>query len=422
MDMLDNDKHDAIGELFRLKLENHRLPVDTTGWNKIERRLSKRNKTVIWLWRSGAMAAAAAIALLLIIVKPENQKTDVMIVSQETVNKEPATTNNETNTIVTEHETITTSQPDILKPTNNIALLGQEKTENRAYIDSVDVMVKDEIFIAVTENDKETQPKYNTSEIVQPVKETRKSDNFLFADISAKKRKKLLLAADFSTNSNNSKNFDNGALAYPQLPNNASTRGSFNNDYAVSLSHNIKPLNGMDINDFTKIRHFPPLSFGITVRNVDEFGGVGIGLLYTYLSSSFEWSEAAANYNVNQNLHYVGIPVSMMIYLWNSNPNWQIYISGGVTVEKGIRAMYNQEMQTKNQARTTNIKKSFIHGAQLSLNSSLGVSYKLEKGWGIYFEPRVGYYFDCNQPICIRTESPLNVGLNIGLNYEIKTK
>ena len=427
--MTKNSEYDVIGELFRQRLENHRLPVGADGWNEIERRLNKRkNNVVIWLWSSGAMAAAAAIAMLIVINLPKAEKAAVMTVSQEATTEQPATTNYETNIIVAENETASLPQPQpvVVKPTNNVAFAEMEKTENKDDTNLVDVMVETELFIAAAENNNnETQTEEKPlEEIFQIVNEIFKSNNFLYEDIpAAKKRKKWLLAAAFSTNGNNSENFYNSpAASSTQLPQNVSTRGSFNNDYAVGLSNNIKPLSGTNKDDFTKIKHLPPLSFGMMVRKVDDFGGVESGLLYTYLSSILEWSDVSGNYSVYQNLHYVGIPVNFLIYMWNKNPNWQIYFSGGLMVEKGIRAMYNQDMQTRNQVRTTTVKKSFVNGVQLSMNSALGVNYKLEKGWGVYIEPRFGYNFDCDQPVSIRTESPLNVGVNMGLNYEFGTK
>ena len=420
--MTENSEHDVIGELFRQKLENHRLPVGANGWDEIERRLNKhKNKTVIWLWRIGAMAAASAavMAMLLTINRPETKKETVMAVFQETSIEKSATINHETNTIAPEHEKIT-PQFEVIKPTNNIALFEQEKTESLTDIYSVNVVVENEILIAVSENDKETQIKENTPEVVRTVKEILKSDILPFEDIpAAKKEKKWLLAAAFSTNGNNSEIFDNTYTSgQAQAPQSMSTR-SYNNEYAVNLSSNIKSFDGMKEDNFKNIKHLPPLSFGIMARNLGKHGGIESGLVYTYLSSSFEWSDLSGNYNVHQNLHYVGIPFNMLVHLWNSNPNWQIYLSGGIMVEKGLKAIYTQEARTSNQVRTTTVKKSSVEGVQLSVNSALGVNYKIEKNWGIYFEPRVGYSFDCNQPVSIRTEKPVYFGINLGLNYKL---
>jgi hypothetical protein len=195
------------------------------------------------------------------------------------------------------------------------------------------------------------------------------------------------------------------------------------NLYAVEMSDNIRSFDDMYKEDFTSITHKPPLSFGITARkNFGKRLGVESGLVYTYLSSNFEWTEWDINYTAHQSLHYLGIPVNMVAYLWNPNPSWRIYFSGGFTGEKGLRAIYTQhrktEWQWNNAIYTTTVKKK-IDGLQWSLNSAVGVNYKFHKEFGIYFEPRVGYSFDNNQPISIRTEWPVYIGINVGLNYEL---
>ena len=187
---------------------------------------------------------------------------------------------------------------------------------------------------------------------------------------------------------------------------------SSGNEYAAVMSNNIHSLLNMSKEEFTRIKHLPPLSFGLTAQK--SYGkniGIESGLVYTLLVSEFEWE----GYKSNQSLHYLGIPVNLAIYLWNINPKCKIYISGGFTVEKGVRAIYRQENFKENKTSTAY---KTLRGFQWSLNGALGVNYKLGKSWGLYLEPKIGYSFQCNQPISIRTEYPVYFGINLGLNYE----
>ena len=171
----------------------------------------------------------------------------------------------------------------------------------------------------------------------------------------------------------------------------------------------------MSREEFTKLSHRPPLSLGVTARKSHgKHGAFESGLVYTCLVSHFEWS----GHHVQQSLHYVGIPLNVIVYTGNFKSNWQVYISGGFMVEKGLRAVYRQEREIPSEHRVTTVR-SHITGLQGSLNGALGVNYKLEKGWGLYFEPRLGYSFDCSQPVSIRTEYPFYFGINLGLNYEL---
>jgi hypothetical protein len=108
----------------------------------------------------------------------------------------------------------------------------------------------------------------------------------------------------------------------------------------------------------------------------------------------------------------------MVVYLWNSNPDWRIYLSGGVTAEKGLRAIYQEESRQWGVHRTTRVKSS-IDGLQWSANGAVGVNHRFEKRFGVYLESRFGHSFKNNQPISIRTERPFVVGIAMGLSYEL---
>jgi hypothetical protein len=167
--------------------------------------------------------------------------------------------------------------------------------------------------------------------------------------------------------------------------------------------------------DFTNISHTLPFSVGITARKMlGNSVAVESGLVYTFLSSRFDWTD----YTAYQTLHYLGIPVNLIVYFGNPNyRNWRFYLLGGFTVEKGLRAIYKQEERQGNNNPIT--VRSSLDGFQWSLNGSLGISYTLEKNWSIHFEPRLAYSFDNNQPVSVRTEHPIYFGINLGLNYKL---
>jgi hypothetical protein len=259
--------------------------------------------------------------------------------------------------------------------------------------------------------------------LAQIEKEIPKLDVSLVADhpdedeTDAKKKDKWLLAAAFGTGgyTNGFNDSFNDRASYSGMEMGLS--GS-DNSYAAEKSSSIRSFSYMSREDFTNISHRPPFSLGMTARkSLGKNGGIVSGLVYTYLASNFKWSDWS-EYNVHQNLHYVGIPVNLSVCLWNSKPNWRIYLSGGFMVEKGLRALYRQERYSGSELRTTTVKSS-INGWQWSLNGALGVIRRLENGFGIYFEPRVGYSFDCNQPISVRTEMPVFFGINMGVNYQL---
>jgi hypothetical protein len=194
-----------------------------------------------------------------------------------------------------------------------------------------------------------------------------------------------------------------------------------NNKYAANLSWSVPSFENLQREEFTNISHSTPFSSAITARKMlGNNVGVESGLVYTFLSSRFAFTNWARDYTVHHNLHYVGMPFNLIVYFGNtkSNNNWRFYLLGGYMVEKGLRAIYKQEERSQGQLRSTTVRSS-IEGVQWSVNCSFGVSYKLEKNWNIHFEPRLGYSFNDNQPTSIRTEHPVYLGVNLGLNYKL---
>jgi hypothetical protein len=423
--MTGNNEYDAIGELFRRRLENHRMPVDSNGWDEIERRMGRRkNKSVIWLWIAGTAAAAATIAVLL-TVRPA---TNEMIAAMDAEESVPA--HHEVAPTIVAQDLTDTAQADAFNTADEPVKIvyqrtGTDNSDNDADVVATNIAALSEpyeeenhsVTRLLSDSDTHLLSDSVAQSLIRSVAQLLNDLDIEEEDDAATKdRSKWLLAAAFGTGGYTDESFNNSVFnsSADLTPSKSSIVG--NNDYATNLSYNIRSFNGMYKDEFTNIRHRPPVSFGVMARkHLGKHGGVESGLVYTYLASQFEWS----GYDVHQGLHYMGVPVNMFVYLGNNaKSNWRVYLSGGFTVEKNLRAVFRQENRWSDGVRTT-IVKSTIDRLQWSLNGALGLSYKLEKGWGIYFEPRVGYSFDCGQPISIRTEWPVYVGINLGLNYEL---
>ena len=388
--MENKSEFNALDELFHQKMTGHRIPVYGDGWGEIERRLVK-HKTITWLWRGGSIAAAAAVvAILMMVHKPIVDEKPIMVVAQQ-------------NTEVPEIQSfMQTEEP------------------------SANLFVPKPAFTVVSQTEPSmpiTASSITNAECVQelPVDEEKR---FIFIEkkkeipqrtekmFVTKKQHRWTLAALLSTTGSRSDGFSQKSPSpvYQYLE---SKGGS--NAYAATLSSSIKSFSNMSKDDFTSIRHLPALSVGLMARkNLGNTLAVESGIIYTYLESYFEWP----NYDAHQSLHYIGIPVNVLTYIWNSNPHWQIYLSGGVTVEKCVRAIYTQNMQSATKITKT-IVKSSVDNLQWSLNGALGINYKLGQHLGIFFEPRFGYHFNNQQPINMRTEWPVSVGVNIGIHFQL---
>jgi len=387
------------------------------------------------------MAAAAVILMLLTVFRPGSQETADATALQRIAAAESVTAAQEAIPISEKQEMATTAQIDAVgfagksTPNNKLAVFQHTEKENDT---------------GAAENNEEAQTEKDKPMITSEIKEKPKSNISSVKErpeenkIAAKKDKKWLLAAAFGTvghtndfrkdynNASSELNLNGSGNKYAvnaTLPGYTSTKGITNGteDMQSSLELSLNgssnryaastvPLSHISAKDITNIRHTPPFSLGMMARkSLGKRSSVESGVVYTCLASRFKWSD----YDVNQRLHYMGIPVNMVVSLGsNAKSDWQIYLSGGFTVEKGLRAICRHERQMGNMIHTITSKRS-IDGLQWSLNGALGVNYRFYKGLGIYFEPRAGYSFDCNQPVSIRTERPVYIGINLGLNYEL---
>jgi len=87
-------------------------------------------------------------------------------------------------------------------------------------------------------------------------------------------------------------------------------------------------------------------------------------------------------------------------------------------VEKGLLSHYVQNTYSiSNGEGTPTVSNEQIRGLQWSIHAALGLSYRFNRGYSIFLEPRVSYYLDNNQPFNVRTEHPFVPGINIGLRH-----
>lgn len=179
----------------------------------------------------------------------------------------------------------------------------------------------------------------------------------------------------------------------------------------------LPPTSFLDLapEDFPDADYLPPLSFGVTVRKrLTSRIGIETGLVYTYLASRFARS-GVPRIEAKQELHYLGIPLNAVVYLYNRS-RWDFYLMGGGMVEKGLRSAYSvTAYQSYDIVSRTERRR--VNGLQWSLNASIGVSYRFYRAWSFYLEPRFSYYFDTHQPASIRTDHPLGFGLGGGIRY-----
>ena len=159
-----------------------------------------------------------------------------------------------------------------------------------------------------------------------------------------------------------------------------------------------------------------PFSVGLNLHiPFTERFGLGTGLKYSYLQNSFQaLVDNSVQAMVDQKLHYIGIPLSAYYRVMNSN-NWSCYITGGGVLEKGL-GMTSKMKDLKGDVTS---RKDKIEGLQWSVDLGIGLEYFFTDVFGIYFDPSLVYFFDCEQPFNIRTSQPLQFEMELGLRFNL---
>ncbi|MBB4036102.1 hypothetical protein GGR21_002003 [Dysgonomonas hofstadii] len=426
-DWKDHNKlPDEFSNLIRQKIEDYRVPVDSECWSGIEQRLQPKGGKKS-LWWVGGIAASIAILVAVLLFRPADQGGIVspMISTVEHLNISLPEKQIEQET----EEAIETIYPTSAKKTR-IAENKQSRTEDKDKdnTDAIEKEIKETINLIDTvslasipdntlnnASDNEPDGKKTDSTSDQNKTENKGSkkvsqpEKILLPKKSANSSN-WLLAASVSSGGNN-------AASQAQTINNMPMR-----DYSNATDMTKEPvymLSNSQIpeNEFSDFDYSLPLSFGVTVRkDINNILGIETGLTYTYLSTTMK-KAGTPQYQAKQEIHYLGVPLNLVVYLWN-NPKWNVYLSAGGMLEKGLKGIYTQDMYLNGQkADDTRIKGS-VDGVQWSLNASAGASYSFYQGWGLYVEPRISYFFDNDQPISIRTEKSTVFGLGAGFRYK----
>jgi len=404
---MDNEK-DKFIEIIRDKLINYTVPVDDDSWEKFEKRLNPVPKKMQRVWL--AAIAVAAGFLLLFLLFPDNKKTSHTETATRLSDHEKA--------IIKEMPGKETVQPALSRNIESPKTSGKTQTfgqitENFPTTEEVtkEEPIKENPVVPETKNE---EAKVAENHTVSPKSDFIFEKNEQMPVIKHKKSKSIrfsvgsgaTLLAENGANLLQNGNYAPGIYLASDMGNSGQT--SF-------LS---KTNNNLSYGNYPDISYHLPLSFGVTVnKELNRTFSVESGIVYTFLSTSFDRS-AFPKSNAELRLHYLGIPLNLHTrILGNRLSSWELYLSAGGMVEKGLLSHLVQKTYVDASSANTNTSNEKINGLQWSLNLSPGVDYKIYKNYGIYLEPKLSYYFDNNQPISIRTQHPVVIGINAGIKY-----
>ena len=165
--------------------------------------------------------------------------------------------------------------------------------------------------------------------------------------------------------------------------------------------------------------HDRPIKVGLSVKyNIDNRWSIVSGLTYSYLRSTFDYSEGKTSGSGVQKLHYVGLPLAVN-YNVISAKNLKVYLTAGGEMQKlvsgkatmdGVNILDNNKIQ--------DVKEG---GMQWSLNAAVGAEYNFMHNLGLYVEPGVSHYIDNHSSVeNFYKYKPTNFSLNVGLRLGIR--
>jgi hypothetical protein len=416
---LTNNEHDTFSDIFRKKLENHKMPVDANSWDEIESRLKTTKRRIIpfWGWMSGSVAVAALALLFILRPLTEPKEPKDSIVKSTTIKIQPSRSNNVSIANYRQPKPIQSTKTTI-KPIP-LRTLASNQVKTTIVPDNPPaqmVIVDTTESKRINENIKgnELKKENNVAENSTEHKDSVSGEKQIFPNSlteeplnepidKTKNKRGWLLATAVGLNGN-----------IPTGDGNITTAGSNQNIVPNATSF----TNILKTNDFSNIIYSTPVSVGLIVRkNINRTWGLESGLVYTYLLTTFE-NTVVQQTNAKLHLHYIGVPLNLIAGLWN-NSKLEIYLSGGGMLEKGIRSIYVQNQYINNQTITTTTSTN-IDGVQWSVNGAIGTTYKIQHNIGLFFEPKISYYYKNNQPISARTEYPVVFGLSAGVRFQFK--
>jgi hypothetical protein len=422
----DIEKPDLFSLEVGKRMREHRMEVDPEIWEALEGKLSSRKKRILPYW---ALSAAAVVVLLvgvlLFLMPPINdaelELTQAIPGKSELVQPHSNFQKEDVNTLQKEE---ITSSPQLFaqrsspqKQQKTDALLVELKEE----ISDIDNVVEEESVPAPVDEVSMDELFADTGNVL-PNQDEDLSTLLLTDDdlpLPAQNEDKHPIAFLLAMGSGDGLpdvSFGDYGIYNSYYYDNPVPGAGFGQDKNPGSEAAYNLLTPADYSD---IVHYLPVTLSVTADfPVGQNTSLETGLSYTYLYSRYSRNDRLV-YRGTLQQHYVGIPVNLRYKIWQ-NDTWNFYLLGGASVEKGIRAIYKQDIEQQNGVvQHTNVYNS-IAGLQFSAQGGAGFSYRLQNNLQLFGEPRLIYYFKNNQPLSSRTENPVIFGLNLGVRMQFK--
>jgi len=380
--------------------------VSPEVWKGVEAgldRLSPKRTVPVWLWRGLAVSGiAAAVAAAFVLLRPEknlsNQPTIHQPVAQATDATLPAVTQPEEADVIPIEQQVVRLQKRVAQAPEVLTPVVTEEEENEIPVPETVV----------------TEPERKPDAVIAPAARTQESfqsDEEAFRQLAFEEHKTR-------------RNGDFSMSVLGNIQSNTRPESPTSRIRRAPSMWGAKKFTETGVDEGTEFSFGLPFSAGISLRyDFNPRWGIGTGLVYTNLSRSFTGNyhevESGAlvkdidSDDITNLQHYIGVPVNVFFNIVNTG-NWNVHVRMDGMAEKLIDShflIHDSEGDLHFHQKTD--------GLQFSTGVGVGVEFKFSPNVGLYFDPTIRYYFDCNQPRSIRTIQPVRMDIEAGLRFSL---
>lgn len=403
------------------KLADYSEPTPASGWEQLEKELMPPVEKKIYPYRKWMMAAAAVI-LLAVVSSVSLYFLGTPVADEMRHIQTPALASTpDALPGVQQPDIQGTSAEPVLRPVTRIDRLAKADRnipEHKTLVDD-EPIVKGEPEPVIEENEpgravdevkstedtnvSQTQPKETERPVSnRPRRPSSKDKYHIPAGKTSSQKGTWSMGLGVGNSGGASSEVGSGAYPYMSRVSMLSVSNGLMqipNDQTLVFEDGVPYLR--QAKQIVDIKHHQPISFGLSVRKALGKGfSLESGLTYTLLSSDAKLADD--DQQVEQKLHYIGIPLRAN---WNflDKKLVTLYVSGGGMVEKCVYGKIGSEKET-------------VKPLQFSVSGAVGAQLNATKRIGIYVEPGVSYYFDDGSDIqTIRKENPFNFNIQAGI-------
>lgn len=423
---MHSNQLDDFSEKIKQKLSNHTVMPTDDMWLAIQSEITPpKRKIPMWLYTT--MSAAAVIVLLVSVGNFFYMKDEVVPVSKEIQSyqqgaTEQLITHQDTGVEVSAERTATAENSTFSTVSSTEKKQSQKEEPSLILAESTDVK-STENETKLVENEASIRVDIADTEVVDVViAEEPKREDVATEEQVVKKLQEFPQIAEVQADwtdiktEKKKRRISLTAMASSGVAGSSTTIKPRSNAYKGEslMSLPTKYASVLTPRDFSHKEYLPPMSAAVGTRiPITDHISVESGVQYTMLRTRLYTNATDVDFRASIDLHYLGVPANF-VYSMIKDKRWDVYVTAGGMIEKGLQSEFRQRL-TWDDSRVLVEGNPEIEGLQWSVNGSIGVGYTFYRNISLFFDPKLSYYLEGDQPYSIRKELPVIFSLNTGL-------